>query len=66
MSGSEADRYRAWHTHWRAEAARLPPGQERDACEALAAGYADLLRFIECQMDVSTGPVVEASEAASQ
>ncbi len=32
---------------WRDQAARLPAGSERDACNVLADGYAHLIRLLE-------------------
>jgi hypothetical protein len=39
--------YRARFRAWQEKAASLPPGQERDACEVIAEGYARLALLIE-------------------
>jgi hypothetical protein len=39
--------YRARFRAWQEKAALLPPGQERDACEVIAEGYARLALLIE-------------------
>ena len=41
------DVYRERERHWRDEAWRCSPGHERDACLALADGYARLVEIIE-------------------
>jgi hypothetical protein len=43
----DAKRYRALSVKWREEAETLPPGKSRDACMALAEGYAKLAAIIE-------------------
>jgi hypothetical protein len=47
MSDWKVDRYRERERHWRDEAWRFPPGHDRDACFALADGYAQLITIIE-------------------
>jgi hypothetical protein len=48
MPGSwSVETYLARAQKWRKEAETLPPGKERDACTALAEGYADLAALIE-------------------
>jgi hypothetical protein len=47
MPDPDAQTYREREKHWRNEAARLTSGQDRDACLALADGYADLVSIIE-------------------
>ena len=44
--GWNADTYRARATQWRQKAETLPLGKEKDACLALAEGYADLAALI--------------------
>jgi hypothetical protein len=39
--------YRARAKQWQDKAAALPPGDERQACEGLAQGYARLAQLIE-------------------
>lgn len=46
MSDFNAETYRQREAHWRHEAARYPIGAERNACEALANGYAHLVAII--------------------
>jgi hypothetical protein len=43
----DAKRYRALSAKWREEAEALPLGKDRDACMALADGYARLASIIE-------------------
>jgi hypothetical protein len=48
MPGSwNAETYRARERQWRAEAESQPPGKDRDACMALAEGYAHLAAIID-------------------
>jgi hypothetical protein len=42
-----AETYRERSRQWREKADSLPPGRERDACVALAEGYAGLAKLIE-------------------
>jgi hypothetical protein len=39
--------YRARAKQWQDKAAALPPGDQRQACEALAQGYTRLAQLIE-------------------
>jgi hypothetical protein len=41
-----ADTYRARAAQWRQQAETLSPGKEKDACLALAEGYADLAALL--------------------
>jgi hypothetical protein len=43
----EAEKYRERERRWREEAKSRPDGAERDACVALADGYAHLVELIE-------------------
>jgi hypothetical protein len=55
MTGScNADTYRARAAQWRQQAETLPPGEEKDACLALAEGYADLAALLA--RDSPSGP----------
>jgi hypothetical protein len=47
--------YRARAKNWQDKADALPPGEERDTCEALAEGYARLAQLIE-ESTGSSGP----------
>jgi hypothetical protein len=52
MSGSwNAETYRARAEQWRAKAEFQPPGDERDACIALAEGYDSLATLIESECE---------------
>jgi hypothetical protein len=52
MPGSwNAETYRARAKQWRTEAEARPPGKERDACMALAEGYAHLAALIAKEND---------------
>jgi hypothetical protein len=42
-----AEKYRERERHWRIEAGLKPKGAERDACIALADGYAHLVEILE-------------------
>jgi hypothetical protein len=46
MSESNLDRYRERERHWRDEAFRFSPGYDRDACFAVADGYARLIEIL--------------------
>jgi hypothetical protein len=56
----EAETYRAREQQWRGEASRLSPCRERDACLALAEGYANLVQLIG-----RLAPTISSSGAAS-
>jgi hypothetical protein len=47
MPYMEAEKYRERERQWRGEANSNPEGAERDACIALAEGYATLLAITE-------------------
>jgi hypothetical protein len=47
MPYMEAEKYRERERKWREEAERAPEGAERDACIALAEGYATLIAALE-------------------
>jgi hypothetical protein len=44
-----ADTYRVRATQWRQKAETYPPGREKDACLALAEGYANLAALIAAE-----------------
>lgn len=46
MSYLNTAAYRERETQWRQQAAALPPGDDRDACLALARGYGDLVAIL--------------------
>jgi hypothetical protein len=43
----DPEKYRERERHWRSEASLKPEGAERDACVALADGYAHLVAILE-------------------
>jgi hypothetical protein len=47
MSYLDVPTYRLRERSWRARAAELPSGRERDACTALADGYTYLVALLE-------------------
>ena len=47
MSYLDANTYQEREQQWRDQAATLSPGPERDACLALADGYANLAAILE-------------------
>jgi hypothetical protein len=47
MPYMQVEKYRERELHWREEAKSKPDGAERDACIALADGYAHLISLIE-------------------
>lgn len=54
----DAEKYRERERHWREEAKSEPDGAEREACVALADGYAHLVELIE-RLDRRSNSVVE-------
>jgi hypothetical protein len=47
MAHMQVEKYRERERHWRDEAKSKPEGAERDACIAIADGYAHLISIIE-------------------